>query len=34
MTKKRSSEMLADEKTFLEEKSHGKVWFAKFFFRL
>jgi len=32
MTKnKRSSEMLADEKTIFGEKSHGKVQLPKFF---
>jgi len=31
MTKKRSSEILSDEKTFLGGKSHGKVSLANFF---
>jgi len=31
MTKKRSSEIFADEKTYFREKSHGKVSLVKFF---
>jgi len=31
MTKKRSSEILANEKSYFWENSHGKVSLAKFF---